>query len=78
MKLRTLEKTCEACPAQWEGQLEDGRYVYVRYRWGVLRVGMGDTKDQAIGDRGSCTDFHDRFHGTMDTEAMLGHTGLTF
>lgn len=33
-----LTKTCESCPAQWEGRTNDGREVYVRYRWGHLSV----------------------------------------
>ena len=27
-----LEKTCTACPAQWEGFTDTGREVYIRYR----------------------------------------------
>lgn len=46
--LRELRKTCGACPSQWEGTLEDGREVYIRYRWGGLEVVVGKTVDQAI------------------------------
>ena len=35
---RVRHRTCDACPSQWEGQLEDGRAFYVRYRWGGLEV----------------------------------------
>jgi len=45
-----LEQTCDGCPAQWQGRTADGRYVYVRYRWGWLQVGFGATFDEAIGD----------------------------
>lgn len=31
-------KTCPACPAQWEGTLDDGRMIYARYRHSELRV----------------------------------------
>lgn len=43
-----LKKTCFACPAQWEGTLEDGRTIYARYRGGALSVGIGDDLDEAI------------------------------
>lgn len=42
-----LVKTCNACPAQWDGMTDDGRKVYVRYRWGCLSVRLG-----AVGDHG--------------------------
>jgi hypothetical protein len=50
MKIVELRHTCEACPAQWEGRLEDGRYLYVRYRWGTLQVGLGPTFGDAVGN----------------------------
>lgn len=33
-----LTQTCGACPSQWEGELEDGRMLYIRYRWGYLSI----------------------------------------
>jgi len=38
IKIEDLKKTCDACPSQWEGYLEDGRQVYIRYRWSRLSV----------------------------------------
>lgn len=38
LQLASLEMTCSACPSQWEGKLDDGREVYIRYRCGRLRV----------------------------------------
>lgn len=29
-----LVKTCNACPSQWSGTTENGKPVYIRYRWG--------------------------------------------
>ena len=53
LKIIELTKTCEACPAQWEGTLEDGRMIYIRYRWGYLeaRVSKKQTKEinKAVG-----------------------------
>jgi|GEM_PF-2695902 len=34
----TIERTCCACPSQWQGYLTDGRMFYARYRWGRLAV----------------------------------------
>jgi hypothetical protein len=44
----SLTQTCPVCPSQWEGRTTDGRWVYVRYRWGRLRIGVGETLDAAI------------------------------
>lgn len=67
--IKDLVKTSEACPSQWEGHFDDGSYLYVRYRWGALRV----EKDGNV-------IFHehigDDFDGYMDTEDMLEYTGL--
>jgi hypothetical protein len=47
-KVVALRQTSVACPSQWEGTLEDGRAVYVRYRYDWLSVGVGDDVDQAV------------------------------
>ncbi len=58
-----LEKTCTACPALWEGSLEDGRTVYARYRGGALSVGVGAGVDEAV-------------HNSMSEEAFyFDHVG---
>ena len=41
IKLIELKRTCYACPSQWEGQTDDNRWVYFRYRHGYLRVEIG-------------------------------------
>lgn len=38
VKKSSVTQTCFACPSQWDAETEDGRYVYVRYRWGTLRI----------------------------------------
>lgn len=40
-----LNKTCDACPAQWEGRTSDGFPIYIRYRWGHLSICIGPNKD---------------------------------
>jgi len=37
-----LDKTCNACPSQWEGRTYENDTVYIRYRFGTLRVDVND------------------------------------
>jgi len=64
--LLSLEKTCPACPAQWEGELSDGTFVYIRYRHGVLTVGFGETHDDAVDDRRFEWELGDGLDGWME------------
>jgi len=49
IKVTSIEQTSGACPSQWEGVTEDGRPIYVRYRWGCLSIRLGE-KDGNIWD----------------------------
>jgi len=74
----SLKKTCTACPAQWEGKLEDGRALYVRYRWGELSVGAGEDGGAAIDNSMSEEGFHcervgEGLDGYMDFEELKAH-----
>lgn len=74
-----LRMTCSACPTQWEGTLDDGRCVYVRYRWGCLTWGFGDTPYAAIDDSISgerCKQLGGEFDGELDEMTMLDETGM--
>ncbi|MDZ4759751.1 MAG: hypothetical protein SGJ21_01595 [Alphaproteobacteria bacterium] len=42
-----IQKTCIACPAQWQGVLASGETFYVRYRHGFLTIGFGADIDAA-------------------------------
>jgi hypothetical protein len=73
-----LKKTCTACPAQWEGTLDDGRALYIRYRWGGLSVGAGKDIDDAVKNRwGDKALFEenvgDGLDGYMDFEELKAH-----
>lgn len=37
-----LRRTCRACPSQWEGKIGKRGSIYIRYRWGWLRVWKSD------------------------------------
>ena len=47
-KIVTLRQTSSVAPAQWEGELNDGRVLYAHYRRGQLNVGIGEDRDGAI------------------------------
>lgn len=79
--LRSLTETCRSCPSQWEGMTEDGRAVYVRYRWGYLSVGVGRTLREAVD--ASCSDdewfgveIGGGYSGDISEDDMLALTGL--
>ena len=63
-----LVKTCNACPAQWDGKTSDGGDLYIRYRWGYLRVDLnGETIWGApVGE--------DQWDGTLNEEQLAEHT----
>lgn len=48
IKVKTIIHTCVGAPDQWEGQLEDGRYFYIRGRHGYLRASVGSSVDAAV------------------------------
>lgn len=43
-----VNRTCWACPAQWDGETSDGRRIYARYRHGHFRVGVSDDEIDAV------------------------------
>lgn len=45
IKVTSITKTCEGCPAQWDGITDDNRKAYFRYRWGRLTVELGKKDD---------------------------------
>lgn len=48
MTVAELNRTSIACPSQWEGALEDGRAVYIRYRRGRFAAYVGTDIDDAV------------------------------
>lgn len=74
MKVKTMTMTCCACPSQWEGQMDDGSELYVRYRWGRLTIDVG-------GDRVLSLVHGDELDGVMYEETLTGimrEHGFTF
>ena len=69
LTLRELTMTCTALPSAWEGVTDDGRKIYVKYRYGKLQVRLDDVLVYL-------RDFHDPYGGIMSTVEMLEQTGL--
>ena len=42
----SLEMTCSDCPSQWNAKTASGRYVYIRYRHGVLKVYVANSESE--------------------------------
>jgi len=75
-KIKKLERTCFACPSQWEGELEDGRMIYIRYRWGCLEVSISKNTIKDVSDAVEGRPIYQKYiggdyDGVMDNEEML-------
>lgn len=76
-KVIKLEKTCDACPSQWELTLEDGRMVYVRFRWGNFTANISPSPTTQISDAVSgesllsLENFSDSLDGYLEESKMI-------
>lgn len=73
-----LEQTCLLMPSQWEGELDDGRSLYVRYRHGLLRVGVGEgakdaSRNSATESALCCKQIEDADEDMMSFKELRGH-----
>ena len=62
--INSLVMTCWACPSQWEAVTTDKKHVYIRYRWGTLRV---DIDQETVLSKG----IGDSLDGVLTTEELL-------
>ena len=72
MEIRDIQQTCYACPSQWEAKTEDGRGVYIRYRWGRLTIHVSH-KAGEHGLDGSCVyskQIGDEYDGVIPIEKV--------
>lgn len=42
-KVKEIKETCAGCPSQWEGTLKNGASLYIKYRYGTLRIDVAGT-----------------------------------
>lgn len=81
-KIKTLTKTCDSCPAQWEGKTYDDKFVYVRYRFGNLQLSVADSeKDAVMGANCSdtvCFDVGDEMDGSMELTELIHYSQAIF
>lgn len=73
MTIKSITQTCDACPSQWEGELDDGRFFYVRYRWGNLQLGIGKDDSEAVRVSETIAALGDSLDGYLDEQIMLDY-----
>jgi hypothetical protein len=75
MRVNNLVQTCFACPTQYEGYTEDGRPVYIRYRWGYLSICIGkvggNVYNAVDGEEIYGEQLGDGLDGTLDENVIL-------
>jgi hypothetical protein len=78
MRIRNLIQTGTACPSQWDAESEDGRPVYIRYRWGTLTAEFWDMTNPPFNERGVfyAEPQGDPYDGVMTTEEMIDKIGF--
>lgn len=59
-----IVRTCKTCPSQWSGLTQDGKWVYVRYRWGHLEI-IVDDMDPIDGDSAVSLDYGSDMNGLL-------------
>lgn len=62
--IKSLEQTCFGCPSQWEGKTKCGKDIYIRYRWGHLRLDIDDNTEFEL-------EHGDSFDGCIGEYEML-------
>jgi len=57
-------------PTRWTGRAADGRWVYVRYDWGLLEVGFGESPEAAAAAPRWCRMVDERYERSMYLAAL--------
>jgi hypothetical protein len=76
IRLVELHEEGTSAPAQWNGKTDDGRNVYVRYRWGCLRVYVSHGDPLDLYPEGHSFEWNsdDDLDGVMGQSEMLERT----
>lgn len=48
IKVKKLIRTIGCCPTQLEGETEDGKFIYIHYRYGTIEVYVSPNEDDFI------------------------------
>ena len=66
-----LQRTCDSCPSQWEGEniTADGRSVYIRFRWGALSIRLS----KPGGDVWAAVDGEEIYYDENNNDNWLGY-----
>lgn len=64
-RVKSIRQTCNFCPSQWEGELENGQDFYIRYRWGCLSL------DIPFGTTVFEKELGDGLSGVLSTRPMI-------
>lgn len=70
-RIMKIVRTCCACPSQWDAETDDGRHVYMRFRWGSFGHGIGATRDEAVDDCDYTDGLADEYDGFLADDKML-------
>lgn len=60
---------CQACPSDWEAIDDEGREIYIRFRWGHLSVSLDDLTNEPVSLLS--LQHSDPLDGVMSTEEMV-------
>jgi hypothetical protein len=69
IKITKIVNTCPGCPAQWDAWTSEGKYYFIRYRWGGLRVDVDDVSPETI----YCESVGPPLDGLMTFDELKGH-----
>lgn len=76
-KVKKLKMTCDFCPSQWEGVLENDDTLYIRFRWGQLTAECGKGPIDVDFFENSLVFYSrligDAFDGVLSTDEMIKH-----
>lgn len=79
LNITGILQTCAVCPSQWNARTDDGRRVYIRYRWGGLEVHVARTiESDPLDDDGEVVlevQLGDQWDGRLSYDELRGALG---
>jgi hypothetical protein len=72
----SLVRTGDRSPSKWEGETYDGRRLYVRYKWGLLSIGIGNSIADAVEHSANFFEkqLGDKLDGSLEFEQLRAVT----